>query len=84
MLEAGLAIASVPLGALLGVFSLGVLTKTVSERSAMIGMAVGLATILLVTFQTNTAWTWYVVVGSVTTFVTGLLASMVFDRGEKA
>ncbi len=84
VLEAGLAIASVPLGALLGVFSLGVLTKTVSERSAMIGMAVGLATILLVTFQTNTAWTWYVVVGSVTTFVTGLLASMVFDRGEKA
>ena len=84
VLEAGLAIASVPLGALLGVFGLGVLTKTVSERSAMVGMAVGLATILFVTFQTNTAWTWYVVVGSVTTFAAGLLASMALDREEKA
>ena len=80
VLEAGLAIASVPLGALLGVFSLGVLTKRVSERSATIGMAGGLVTILYVTFLTETAWTWYVVVGAMTTFVCGLLISAVLDR----
>ena len=84
VLEAGLAIASVPLGALLGVFSLGVLTKRVSETSATLGMAGGLVTILYVTFRTETAWTWYVVVGSVTTFVCGLLASAVFDREANA
>ena len=76
MLEAGLAIASVPLGALLGVFSLGVLTRRATENGAIIGMLAGLAVILYVTFGTNVAWTWYVVVGSLTTFTVGWLASL--------
>ncbi|MCB1021707.1 MAG: sodium/solute symporter [Bryobacterales bacterium] len=76
VLEAGLAIASVPLGALLGVFSLGVLTRRATENGAIIGMLAGLAVILYVTFGTNVAWTWYVVVGSLTTFTVGWLASL--------
>jgi Na+/proline symporter len=71
VLEAGLAIASIPLGALLGVFSLGVLTRRVSETAAIGGMLAGLAMILYVRFGTDIAWTWYVVVGSVTTFLAG-------------
>ena len=80
VLEAGLAIASVPLGALLGVFSLGVLTRRVSQSAAITGMAAGLAAILYVTFWTPIAWTWYVVVGAVTTFAVGLLASAVWPQ----
>jgi Na+/proline symporter len=84
VLEAGLAIASVPLGALLGVFSLGVLTKRVNENSAIVGMLVGLAAILYVTFGTPIAWTWYVVIGATTTFVAGLLSSFVLTGGERS
>jgi Na+/proline symporter len=75
VLEAGLAIASVPLGALLGVFSLGVLTTRVSQNAALTGMAAGLTAVLYTTFNTPVAWTWYVVIGAVITFSTGLAAS---------
>ncbi len=75
VLEAGLAIASIPLGALLGVFSLGVLTRRVSESAAMAGMALGLSMVIYVTFGTSVAWTWYVVIGATTTFCGGLAAS---------
>lgn len=73
VLEAGLAIASVPLGALLGVFALGVLTTRVTENAAISGMLTGLATMLWVTFQTDIAWTWYVVIGTLVTFGSGML-----------
>jgi Na+/proline symporter len=75
VLEAGLAIASVPLGALLGVFSLGVLTTRVSQNAALTGMAAGLTAVLYTTFRTPVAWTWYVVIGAVITFGTGLAVS---------
>jgi SSS family transporter len=83
VLEAGLAIASVPLGALLGVFSLGVLTKRVSENNAIVGMLAGLAAILYVTFGTPIAWTWYVVIGATTTFAVGWLSSFVSTGRER-
>jgi SSS family transporter len=74
VLEAGLSIASVLYGALLGVFLLGVLTKRPGEWSAMIGMSAGfLATLLL---RSHVAYTWYVLIGSVVTFVVGYGASL--------
>ena len=76
VLEAGLAIASVPLGALLGVFGLGILTRRVRENHAIVALAVGLTVILYVTFQTEVAWTWYVVIGSTATFAAGYAASL--------
>ena len=75
VLEAGLAIASVPLGALLGVFGLGVLTQRVRQRDAIAALVVGLAVILFVTFGTTVAWTWYVVIGATSTFAAGYAAS---------
>ncbi len=72
VLEAGLAIASVPLGALLGVFTLGVLTRRTQQADAIVGMAAGLATVLYVTFRTPIAWTWYVVIGTCVTFAVGV------------
>ena len=84
VLEAGLAIASVPLGALLGVFSLGVLTQRVTENGAIVGMLAGLAAILYITFGTPVAWTWYVVAGATTTFAVGLLTSIVWKEGRSA
>jgi len=76
VLEAGLSIASVPLGALLGVFLLGVLTKRTGERAAMAGVAAGLAAILFVYYRTPVAFTWYVLIGTGVTFSVGLAASL--------
>jgi Na+/proline symporter len=75
VLQAGLSIASVAYGALLGVFLLGLLTKRVRETDAMIGMAAGLAAMIYVRFATSIAFTWYVLIGSAVTFLMGLAIS---------
>jgi SSS family solute:Na+ symporter len=76
VLEAGLTIASIPMGALLGVFLLGVLTKRTGEGAAIAGVVAGLAAILLIRWQTPIAWTWYVLIGTMVTFGVGLAASL--------
>jgi solute:Na+ symporter, SSS family len=78
VLEAGLSIASVLYGSLLGVFLLGLLTRRVGEFAAMTGMVAGLAVMLYVKFGTPIAWTWYVLIGTMVTFVGGLAASLVW------
>lgn len=83
VLEAGLSIASVVYGALLGVFLLGVLTRTVGSRAAASGMLAGLAVMLYVRFFTSIAWTWYVLIGTAATFFTGRLLSPFFREGHR-
>ncbi|HEY7212062.1 MAG TPA: sodium:solute symporter [Bryobacteraceae bacterium] len=73
VLEAGLSIASVLYGALLGVFLLGVLTKRTSEGGATAGMCAGFLATFLVRDQV--AYTWYVLIGSAVTFVVGYAVS---------
>jgi SSS family solute:Na+ symporter len=58
------------------VFLLGVLTRRANERGAIIGLAAGLSLMVYVRFFTGIAWTWYVLIGSAATFVTGYLASL--------
>jgi len=82
VLEAGLSIASIVYGALLGVFILGILTKRVGEAAAMCGMTVGLLLMFYVKFGTPIAWTWYVLIGSSATFVVGLLSSYVLREKQ--
>jgi solute:Na+ symporter, SSS family len=79
VLEAGLTIASIPSGALLGVFLLGVLTTQPREGAAGCGVLLGLMAILYVRFYTPIAFTWYVLIGTVVTFCGGWLASL-FQR----
>jgi SSS family transporter len=76
VLEMGLSIASVAYGSLLGVFLLGVLTRTATERGAMTGMVVGFALNIYLWLATGVAFTWYVVFGSVATFAVGYGASL--------
>ncbi len=80
VLEAGLSIASVLYGALLGVFLLGLLTKRPGEWAAIIGMCAGfLATFSL---RTYVAYTWYVLIGSLVTFSVGYAASFGFTQSR--
>ena len=80
VLEMGLSIASVAYGSLLGVFLLGVLTRSASERGAMIGMSVGFVFNLCLWFFTAVPFTWYVVFGSIVTFLVGYIASWLMSR----
>jgi len=82
VLESGLSIASITLGLLLGVFMLGVLTRRVGQNAASFGVVAGLATIVYVRFFTPVAWTWWVLIGSVSTFIAGYLASWFERKGR--
>jgi solute:Na+ symporter, SSS family len=83
VLEAGLGIASIVYGSLLGVFLLGMLTKSPGEKAAMCGMVAGLAVMLYVKFSTSIAFTWYVMIGTSVTLGVGLLVGL-FDKKEAA
>ena len=76
VLEAGLSIASVLYGALLGVFLLGILTKRPGESAAITGMCAGF--IATFSLRTYVAYTWYVLIGSLVTFSVGYAASFAF------
>ena len=82
VLQAGLSIASIIYGSLLGVFLLGLLTRRVGEIAAMCGMVAGLALILYVRFETPIAFTWWVLIGTSMTFITGLLVSFVVKENR--
>ena len=75
MLEAGLTVASLPFGSLLGLFLLGTLDRRATALGALLGMLTGLAAILCVFRFTNVAFTWYVLIGSTVTFAVGTLVS---------
>ena len=80
VLQAGLSIASILYGALLGVFLLGLLTRRVGEIAAMCGMTASLILMLYIRFRTPIAFTWYVVIGTAATCFVGLLVSFVLKE----
>ena len=80
VLEAGLTIASITYGSMLGVFLLGVMTKKANEKGSIVGMAVGLASMLAIWYFSTIAFTWYVLIGATITFTTGYAASLHFGR----
>ena len=82
VLEAGLTIASITYGSLLGLFLLGFLNKRATPNGALAGMIAGLALMLYVKFATPLAWTWYVLVGTLTTFLVGSAASLLDNRSH--
>jgi solute:Na+ symporter, SSS family len=75
VLVAGLTIASITYGGLLGVFLLGTWNRKANERGALLGFVLGIAAMILVRLFTPLAWTWYVLVGTLLTFALGTLAS---------
>lgn len=80
VLELALTIASVPYGSMLGIFLLGVLTKSATPRGTLTGAILGLATLIAIVIAkafglATIAWTWYVAIGTLVTFAGGWLAS---------
>lgn len=83
VLEAGLSIASIIYGALLGVFLLGIGVGRVGETAAIWGMSAGLLVMLYVKFATTVAWTWYVMIGASVTTGVALLVSLFFTGARR-
>ena len=92
VVEVGLSIASVAYGALLGVFLLGTLTRYATQTGAILGMICGFGLNLLLWLSPGVikvgpitiphiAFTWYVLIGSIVTFLVGSLGSFIF-RGD--
>src|SRR5580658_5169281 len=99
VVEVGLSIASVAYGALLGVFLLGTLTRSATETGAMIGMIGGLLANILLWKQPHAlplnfgnvqilfpkiAWTWFVLIGSLLTFILGWAMSRILPKKKLA
>jgi SSS family transporter len=97
VVEIGLSIASVLWGAMLGVFLLGTLSRRAGERGTILGMAAGVAINLLLWLQPHAltfavaghefflpkiAWTWWVLIGSLTTCAVGYAASLLLPEAE--
>lgn len=84
LLEAGLTVASLPFGSLLGLFLLGTFDRKADALGALVGMFAGLATVLTVFQFTKVAFTWYFLIGAVVTFLIGSLTSRLTLRGRPA
>jgi SSS family transporter len=76
VLEAGLTIASITYGGMLGVFLLGTWNRRANETGALVGFAAGIAAMIVVRFWTPLAFTWYVLAGTIITFAVGSIASL--------
>jgi SSS family solute:Na+ symporter len=80
VLDAGLAVLSFASGAVLGAFLLGTLSSSIRERETFAGMLAGLIVMIVVWWATPIAFTWYVLIGAVTTCAVAYLARAVTPR----
>ncbi len=87
VLEVGLSITSVVMGSVLGAFLLGQWTRVRSEMAGLTAMISGLAVVILLDLNRaydwrifpSLAWTWYVLISTVTTLVVGVVVERVWD-----
>lgn len=84
VLTAGLKIASITFGSLLGIFLLGFFNPRATSRGAIIGMATSLVVMLFVTHQNKLVWTWFVLLGTLVAVIAGSLASLLEHRSVAA
>ena len=75
---AGLSIASLVYGPMLGAFLLGILTRRTNQTGAVAGIGVSLVCMLLVKIYTPLAWTWYVLAGTLICVAVGYTTSLIF------
>ncbi len=83
VIEIALSIASVTYGGLLGTFLLGVLFRKPQQTDAIIGFSAGLLILIYIFFFTPIAWTWYTIIGSLTTIIVGYI-SCILNTSSKS
>lgn len=68
-------------GPVLGLYFLGVFTPAVRQRAALIGFAIGAATLSTIAYATSIHWAWYALCGAAVTLAGGILAARL--EGDK-
>jgi solute:Na+ symporter, SSS family len=81
-LSLALSVASLINGPILGVFLVGAFLKRTREIHALIGMLVSMALMTYILFGTKIAWTWYALIGSLTTLLVAWLASLFVNQSR--
>ena len=84
LLETGLTVVSLPFGSMLGLFLLGTIDRGANALGALLGMFVGLATVLCLYKFTIVAFTWYFMIGALITFAVGSVASRIVPTSSTA
>lgn len=84
VVEVALGIASYTYGGLLGAFLLGLASRQVTERDAILGFIAALIVMTVLIQTVQIAWPLYTVVGSLTTVAVGLLTARLFPRPATA
>jgi SSS family solute:Na+ symporter len=82
-LDTALSVAALINGPVLGVFLVGTFLRRVSEPPALIGMLTSCVLMLYIYFGTKIAWTWYGLIGSLTTFLVAWLVGYAFKPAPK-
>jgi solute:Na+ symporter, SSS family len=77
-LDQALSVASLVNGPILGVFLVGTFLRRVSEPPALLGMLASMVVMTYIRFWTPIAWTWYVLIGSLITFLVAWIAGFAF------
>jgi hypothetical protein len=57
--------------------------KRVSQTPALVGMSASILLMIYIKFFTPLAWTWYVLIGSITTFAVAWAASYIFTNEKE-
>ena len=65
-------ISSITMGSVLGVFLLGLRRRQLREGPALVAMVSGLMIVLVLHLFSDVAWTWYMLIGTSTTFWVGI------------
>ncbi|MEE8349961.1 MAG: sodium:solute symporter [Acidobacteriota bacterium] len=72
VLQVGLTISSITMGSVLGIFLLGLRSRKLGEGAALIAMISGLMIVLTLHLLSDVAWTWYMLIGTASTFSAGV------------
>jgi SSS family transporter len=77
VVEIGLGIASYTYGGLLGAFLLGIFSKKIQKKDALIGFFTGLIALIFLVRELTLAWPLYTLVGSVIVIIAGYISYLV-------
>ncbi len=77
VVELALSIASFTYGGLLGTFLLGIFVKEANQEDALAGFTAGIFVMVTVISLNLVAWTWFTLVGVITTMLFGKILSMI-------
>jgi SSS family solute:Na+ symporter len=84
VVDAVLSIAGFAVGLLLGLYALGLISKRVSQNTALVAFTIGVVVTCYVAFATPLSGYWYTLVGSSVIVVSGLILSVIFDPPSRA